>query len=331
MKAAHRAAALTRQLLIFSCKQMPQLEILDLNKIVTTMSDMFERLIGEDIELLISLGSGIGNIKADPSQVEQVVMNLSLNARDAMPKGGKLRIETSAFRVGEAEAGISQLQPGDYVLLRVEDNGEGMTDDVKARIFEPFFTTKQPGKGTGLGLATVYGIVHQLRGSIEVDSIAGTGTTFRIYIPVMQQCAASQIIQTVEQPTGGREIVLVVEDEASLRELMSQALREQGYTVLVAGEGTEALRVSQEYPHEIDLLITDVIMPGMRGWELAKKLTELRPRLRVLYISGYTDHAVRDPAFLGDKDAFLQKPFTLTTLAQKVRSFLGTAMRTATG
>jgi two-component system, cell cycle sensor histidine kinase and response regulator CckA len=284
---------------------------------------MLRRLIGEDIELEISLAADIGNIKADAGQVEQVVMNLVINARDAMPNGGKIHIKTSRSFVDPIPPELSSLIPGTYVVLAVEDTGLGMSEEVKAHIFEPFFTTKEPGKGTGLGLATVYGIVHQSGGDIEVESAPGKGTTFRVYLPSVQQKVPAEKTEALQSPQRGREVILVVEDEESLRKLMGHALRQQGYTVLEAKEGAEALQVAKEHEGEIHMLVTDVVMPGIRGWELARRITAMLPR--VLYVSGYADHVALEPTVLGKRAAFLQKPFTPSTLAQKVRSFLENA------
>ncbi len=322
MKAAERAASLTRQLLIFSRKQVTNLEVVDVNRIVGGMSAMLRRLIGEDIELDLSLDKNTGHVKGDVGQLEQVVMNLAINARDAMPTGGKLSIRTLRKVINAESPQISNLSPGDHVLIEVQDTGQGIPDEIRSHIFEPFFTTKEPGKGTGLGLATVYGIVHQIGGEIELFSSPGKGATFQVILPVVNQGSSDQTGQASEVATGGHEVILVVEDEESLRKLICFSLSKQGYTVLDAKHGAEALLVANDYKGVIDMLITDVVMPGMRGWELAHKMTQLCPGIRVLYISGYTDRAVLDPTALGDNAAFLQKPFTPSALTHKVRAFL---------
>jgi PAS domain S-box-containing protein len=320
IKAAQSAAALTRQLLVFSRKQKPQLQVLNINTVLTGVSSMLRRIIGEDVDLTISPGIGTGNVKADPGQIEQVILNLAINARDAMPNGGSLDIATSYIFVDESHAQINQRQPGDYALLTVQDAGEGMTDEVKSHIFEPFFTTKQPGKGTGLGLATVYAIVEQNCGFIQVDSAPGQGTVFRLYFPVVQQPAsASRVNPPTQVPVKGGGTVLVVEDEESLRKLISLSLDRFGYHVLEAKDGAEALDIARQEQRGVDLLITDMVLPRMRGSELAKRLVENLPRLKILYISGYADQAIDS---LGENADFLQKPFTPAALADRVQAFL---------
>jgi PAS domain S-box-containing protein len=325
VKAAERAAGLTRQLLAFSRKQVLQPKILDLNAVVAEMEKMLRRLIGEDVQLVTVFDEHLGTVKADPGQVEQVLMNLAVNARDAMPKGGRLTIETSNADLDDAyrrqHPGVSA---GRYVMLAVSDTGLGMPPEVKAHIFEPFFTTKEPGKGTGLGLATVHGIVKQSGGHIWVYSEPEHGTSFKIYIPRADQAAESVEPGTVatELPRG-TETVLLVEDEGALRELVSECLESLGYTILDARHGAEALKVCERHDGPIHLLITDVVMPGMSGRELAAQLLSTRPRTRVLYMSGYTDDAVVLHGVLAEDVAFLQKPFTELTLARKVREVLG--------
>jgi PAS domain S-box-containing protein len=323
-KAGDRAAGLTRQLLAFSRKQILQPEVLDLNHIVMELSKMLQRLIGEDIDLRIQLAAELGKVKADPNQLEQVLMNLVVNARDAMPKGGKLTIETSNVQLGEefADSHMS-VPPGHYVMLAVSDSGCGMDAQTQARVFEPFFTTKEVGKGTGLGLATVYGIVKQSEGSIWVYSELGRGTTFKIYLPFVDagvfEVAAG--IETGELARGA-ETVLLVEDEEAVREMATEILRDCGYHVLEAQHPKEALTLAAEYDGEIHLMLTDVVMPLMSGRELAEQLMPLRPDMRVLYMSGYTDDAIVHHGVLEEGTAFIAKPFSIDSLALKLRETL---------
>jgi CheY-like chemotaxis protein len=286
---------------------------------------MLRRLIGEDIQLLTVIDEHLGPVRADPGQVAQVLMNLAVNARDAMPRGGRLTIETGNVVLDQAysrqHAGVA---PGHYVMLSVSDTGHGMTPEVRTRVFEPFFTTKDPGKGTGLGLATVHGIVQQSGGHIWVYSEPGHGTTFKVYLP--RTDAPGLAVETpapaeIGLPRGS-ETVLLVEDEASLRELVRECLEASGYTVLEASHGTAALELSQRHPGRIDLLMTDVVMPGMSGRELAEQLRALRPEIRTVYMSGYTDDAVVLHGVLAEDMAFLQKPFTAAELAGRVREVL---------
>ena len=323
-KAGDRAAALTRQLLAFSRKQILQPEVLDLNHIVVELSKMLQRLIGEDIDLLMGLAADLGKVKADPNQLEQVLMNLVVNARDAMPKGGKLTIETSNVHLSEefADHHVS-VPPGHYVMLAVSDSGCGMDAETQARIFEPFFTTKEVGKGTGLGLATVYGIVKQSEGSIWVYSEVGRGTTFKIYLPsveghVKEVAAGIEDLELLR----GAETVLVVEDEEVVREMATEILRESGYHVLEAKHANEALTLAAQYDGEIHLMLTDVVMPQMSGRDLAEQLTPLRPDMKVLYMSGYTDDAIVHHGVLEEGTAFIGKPFSIDALALKVRETL---------
>jgi PAS domain S-box-containing protein len=323
-KAAQRAASLTSQLLAFSRKQILQPEILDLNAAINDMSIMLRRLIGEHIELIIREQPNLGLINADPGQIQQIVLNLAVNARDAMPRGGKLIIETSDVEVEERYVQEHPfVQPGPYVMAAISDNGIGMDAETKARIFEPFFTTKEKGKGTGLGLSTVYGIVKQSNGFIWVYSEPGNGTTFKVYFPRMQG-EVSQIANARDSmaATMGNETVLLVEDENSVRALAGRILCERGYKVLQAENGMEALKMAQEFSGKIDLVITDVVMPGISGAVLVARLESLRPETKSLYISGYTDTAIVDHGILNSKVAFLQKPFTIQNFAQKVREVI---------
>jgi PAS domain S-box-containing protein len=325
--AAERATSLTRQLLAFSRKQMLTPKVLDLNAVITENLKMLTRLIGEDIDLVMIPGADIGAVKADPGQIEQVILNLAVNARDAMPHGGKLTIETANVTLDEAYARVhSPLQPGDYTMLAITDTGVGMDTETQTRIFEPFFTTKGT-KGTGLGLSTVYGIVKQSGGYIWVYSEKGKGTSFKIYMPhvTVEEAAA------VEQPAAtaapvpvetAQETILVVEDEVNLRRLTRQFLENQGYTVMEAADGAAAVQICVAHQGIIHLLLTDVIMPGMNGRELAQRVSEIRPNIKVLYMSGYTENAIGHNGTLDAGITLLQKPFTLHALKAKVREVL---------
>ncbi|MDB5336655.1 MAG: hypothetical protein JWN70_2274 [Planctomycetaceae bacterium] len=322
--AGERAASLTRQLLAFSRKQVLEPRVLNLNTIVIDTKRILARLIGEDIAVSAVLDPVLERVKADPGQIEQVIMNLAINARDAMPQGGKLTIETSNSELDETYTqSHADLQPGLYAMLSVADTGTGMDPATKARIFEPFFTTKEPGKGTGLGLATVFGIVKQSGGHIAVYSEPGHGTTFKIYLPVVDEIAAAATAQPGPIPFhSGTETILLTEDEPALRALARHVLQMHGYIVLEASHGVNALRIAETYQGTIHLLVTDVVMPGMSGRQLAERLTTVRPRLKVLYMSGYTDDAVVRHGVLEAETNFLQKPFTPNGLATKVREIL---------
>jgi len=323
-KAAERAAALTQQLLAFSRKQMVQPTVLDLNEVVGDMESMLRRLIGEHIELLTTLTPGLGHVKADRGQIEQVILNLALNARDAMPKGGKLILETADTELDEVYAHQHPgAQAGSYVMLAVSDSGVGMDKDTQAHIFEPFFTTKETGKGTGLGLATVYGIVKQSEGYIWAYSEPGQGSTFKVYLPrVEEEVEETGPSVPVAASTRGTETILVVEDEEPLRKLVREFLEASGYRALEAGSGTEALGLAEKFEGPIHLLMTDMVMPGMSGRDLAKRLTASRPEIKVLYMSGYTNDAILHQRGFRPGRLFLQKPFTLDTLANKLREVL---------
>jgi signal transduction histidine kinase/ActR/RegA family two-component response regulator len=326
-RAGNRAAELTRQLLAFSRQQVLEPRVLDLNRIISGLDKMLRRLIGEDIDLVTHPSSGLGMVQADPGQIEQVIMNLAVNARDAMPGGGKLTIETGNVELGEEYTALrGDLRPGHYAMLAVSDTGCGMSAEVKARIFEPFYTTKEKGKGTGLGLSTVHGIVKQSEGHIEVYSEPGHGTTFKIYLPRVE--AAEEMTAVAGVTTArleGTETVLVVEDEMSIRRLIGRSLRARGYRVLEANDGSEAIAHCERRSPRVDLLITDVVMPMMSGPELVLRVTAGCPGLKVLFISGYTDRALIHQGLRHDGSAFLQKPFTPETLARKVRELLGEA------
>ena len=325
--ASERASALTRQLLAFSRKQMLAPRIVKLNDIATENLKMLTRMIGEDIDLVMTPGQNLWSVRADAGQIEQVIMNLAVNARDAMPSGGKLTIETANVTLDEEYARMhSPLRPGDYVMVSITDTGAGMDAETQSHIFEPFFTTKGP-KGTGLGLSTVYGIVKQSGGYIWVYSELGRGSTFKIYLPrvplveepVMQTLAAPVQFQKVEP---GTETILLVEDEANLRYLARQYLEKQGYRVIEAADGAVAMQIAVAHEGVIHLLLTDVIMPGMNGRELAQRISEIRPNVKVLYMSGYTENVIGHDGTLEAGVRLLQKPFNLRDLKSKVREVL---------
>jgi PAS domain S-box-containing protein len=323
--AAERAASLTAQLLAFSRKQVLQPRVLDLNEVVGGMIQMVSRLIGENIELVFMPGSRLGSVKADPSQIEQVVLNLVVNARDAMPQGGRLTIETASVELDKnymAQRAVA-VDPGPYVMLTVTDTGCGMDATTQARIFEPFFTTKEQGKGTGLGLATVYGVIKQSEGYIWVYSELDHGTTFKIYLPkVAAKAEEPAVAKALPAPASGSETILFVEDEQNVRELVREYLSARGYRVLDASDGVQALDIAAAHPGAIQLLITDVVMPRLSGRELASQIAAARSDLKVLYISGYTDDSIFRHGVLEGGMEFLQKPFNLRTLAQKIREIL---------
>jgi PAS domain S-box-containing protein len=322
--AAERAASLTRQLLAFSRKQVLQARVLDLNEVVGGMIQMVSRVIDENIDLAFLPGAKLGKVKADPSQIEQVVLNLVVNARDAMPTGGKLTIETSSVDLDKNyTAQHAVVEPGPYVMLTVADTGCGMDAETQARIFEPFFTTKEPGKGTGLGLATVYGVVKQSGGYIWVYSEPGQGATFKVYLPKVTAVSETPAPEKiVSAPSSGTETILFVEDEQSVRELVREYLSSCGYSVLEASDGVQALEIAAMHPGVIQLLITDVVMPRLSGRQLATQIASSRSNLKVLYISGYTDDSVFRHGVLEGGMEFLQKPFNLKALAQKIRAIL---------
>jgi PAS domain S-box-containing protein len=322
--AGERAASLTRQLLTFSRKQVLQPAIVDLNRIISETRRMLQRLIGEDISIVNLTDPLLGSVKADPGQIEQVILNLAINARDAMPHGGKLTIETYNAEVDEAYAcSHPGVAPGPYVVLTVTDTGCGMNADVKSHIFEPFFTTKEAGKGTGLGLSTVYGIVKQSSGDVVVFSEPGMGTSFKIYLPRLVDSSVPEVRSREDDSIPrGSETILLTEDEQIVREVASHVLRELGYTVLETSGGKEALAVAGQYIGKIDLLLTDVVMPGMNGNELAGRIKAMRPDTKVLFCSGYTDDAIVHLGVLDRTIAFLQKPFAPSSLARRVREVL---------
>jgi PAS domain S-box-containing protein len=325
LSAGRRAASLTRQLLAFSRQQVLDPRVLVLNTVVSDMESMLRRLIGENIDLTSSLDPELGAIKADPGQLEQVIMNLAVNARDAMPQGGKLIIETANTEMDESfvKRYPYPVQPGPYVRLTVSDTGCGMDAKTRARIFEPFFTTKEKGQGTGLGLSMVYGVVKQSDGYIDVYSEPGMGTTFKIYLPRVDEAVAPGKAEPVSSTAlRGTGTVLLVEDEGALRALTRSLLEMSGYTVLEAKSSAEALDVSQQHSGPIDLLLTDVVMPGISGRLLADQLIQLRPEIAVVYMSGYTGQTVGAHGILDPGSLFLQKPFTRDALAKRIREAL---------
>jgi nitrogen-specific signal transduction histidine kinase/CheY-like chemotaxis protein len=326
-KASERATDLTQQLLAFSRKQILQPVILNLNELVTNLQKMLARLIGEDITLSTVLEPGLWPIMADRGQIEQVIMNLVVNARDAMPTGGLLTIETGNLIIDEQITSVHlDIPPGPCVMLAVNDTGHGMDKATQNQIFEPFFTTKEVGKGTGLGLATVHGIVKQSGGAIYFYSEPGQGATFKIYLPASESETARLVgVEPTRLVQRGHETILLVEDEAALRELVRETLQEMGYTVLEAGNGREALDLADQHPASIDLLLADVVMPQMGGGELFQALIARRPNVKVLFMSGYMDNDVVRHGVLTAEMDFLSKPFTRSTLASKVREVLDKA------
>jgi two-component system, cell cycle sensor histidine kinase and response regulator CckA len=318
--ASKRAASLTKQLLTFSRKQVLSPAVIDLNSIVMETGRILPRIIGEHIEIAIVPSVGQVPVLADPTQIQQILMNLAANARDAMPEGGKLIIEVADFEMVEGGGKPADVAPGHYVTLTVSDTGAGMPPEIQSRAFDPFFTTKELGKGTGLGLSTVYGIVKESGGSILVNSKPSEGTTFRIYLPrakeeIIEQAATSSV---PEESLQGSETILLVEDESQLRNLTREFLQGLGYKVLVAGLPGEAIQIAQQFTGKIDLLLTDVVMPGMNGRALAQQLRPLYTNMRVLYVSGFADQTL-EPDVLDTNDAFLAKPFLLRALATKIR------------
>lgn len=323
-KAGERASSLTRQLLAFSRQQVLQPKVLDCNALVADLEKMLRRIIGEDVELATIPAPAPGLIKADPGQIEQVIMNLVVNAKDAMPKGGKIAIETANVEIGEDYARMHlQVRAGSYVMLSVSDSGTGMDSNTLSHLFEPFFTTKEQGKGTGLGLATVYGIVKQSGGGIYVYSEPGHGAVFRVYFPRVPDASALEGARPVlARPSGGSETILVVEDDEAVRKFIQRALRERGYTVLTAQDPAQAVLLCERHESPIHMLLTDVIMPQMHGPELAERLARLHPESKVVYMSGYTDSTVVHRDLVGRGASFLQKPLGPELLARKVRAVL---------
>jgi CheY-like chemotaxis protein len=351
--AVTRAAALTGQLLAFSRKQVLRPKVLDLNVVLAEVAKMLHRLIGKDIELRVDPARSLGRVKADPGQMEQMILNLAVNSRDAMPNGGRLTIETHDVELDKEDSRKHEGAPaGKYVMLEVSDTGSGMDSETQAHMFEPFFTTKAPGKGTGLGLATVYGVVKHSDGWIWVDSEPGRGTSFKIYLPRVEEaligeCRVEERVEKSEQSQlapfrteqsqppsktstslstapKGTETVLVVEDQDGIRDIVRESLRRNGYKVLIAVDGNEALQMASAYPDPIHLLVTDLVMPNIGGRELAQRLMPLRPRMKVLFMSGYSEHSALDSENkeMDPSTTILQKPFSLDALARNVRRVL---------
>ena len=318
------AAGLTRQLLAFSRRQVVRPRVLDLNTVITQVEKMLRRVIGEDVELHLHIEHEVDLVRADPGLIEQILMNLAVNARDAMPYGGKLIIETGSLFLDQeyADAHLA-VKTGPYAMLAVSDTGSGMTPEIQSRIFEPFFTTKSPGEGTGLGLATVYGIVQQMEGAIWVYSEPGKGTTFKILLPAVttaESVEPAPPAETAPGESGGT--ILLVEDEAGVRKFVRAMLEKHGYRVLEAMDTTEALAIAADNRQHIDLLLTDVVMPKMNGAELAERVGQLRPSVKVLFMSGYTDRVIRLQDRLAPDAAFLQKPFTPKLLTARIRELI---------
>jgi hypothetical protein len=328
-RAAERASTLTRQLLAFSRKQVLKPEVLDLNSLVDGLGKMLRRLIGEDVEIMTSLRPEVDKINADPGQIEQVIINLVVNARDAMPHGGRITIETANVELDQAYSDMHiAVKPGSYVVLAVSDTGTGMDAETRGHIFEPFFTTKELGRGTGLGLSTIYGIVKQSGGNIWIYSELGKGTTFKIYLPRVKAGQGADTVKTIHAPASANlvtETILLVEDEEIVRMLACNLLKASGYQVLVARNGEEAIGICEEYSGQIDLMLTDVVMPRMNGKKVAESVKGLRPEMEVLYMSGYTDDAIVHHGVIEAGTNLLEKPFTVATLTSKVRETLNKA------
>jgi two-component system cell cycle sensor histidine kinase/response regulator CckA len=324
LKAAERAGSLTNQLLAFSRRQIIQPRLMNVNAVVGQTEKMLRRLLGEDIQLVFELNAESGNIKADPNQIIQAIVNLAVNARDAMLTGGRIVVETANVHLDEnyvrTHLGV---QPGDFVMIAMTDTGQGMDAVTRQRIFEPFFTTKEQGKGTGLGLATVYGMVKQAGGDIWVYSEVGSGTTFKLYFPRVHEAISEVTASEVDHRTLGGETVLVVEDENAVRDLTVRMLKQLGYVVLAAASGSEAVAISNAYADRLALLVTDVVMPQMSGRQVADALLAARPDIKVLYLSGYTESTVIHHGVLDSAVDFLPKPFSREALGRKVREILG--------
>jgi two-component system cell cycle sensor histidine kinase/response regulator CckA len=322
--AGSKAAALTRQLLAFSRKQLLEVKVVNLNTIVENSAKLLRSMIGEDLELIIHTRSSLDNMMADAAQIEQILMNLVVNAKDAMPQGGTLTIETAVQELDESYAAVhAGIVPGRYVQLTVSDTGCGMTPEVQEQIFEPFFTTKASGEGTGLGLSTVYGIVKQHKGNIYVYSEPGKGTIFKVYLPTVRNTVLEAVSPPERPPLPkGTESILVVDDDSGIRHLVAATLRPLGYSVLEAGSGEEALQIAAAETGTIDLLLTDVVMPGINGRALAERLAPSRPEMRMVYMSGYTDNVIADKGILLPGIHFINKPLVPTALARRLRAIL---------
>ena len=323
-EAAESATALTRQLLAFSRRQLVEPQVISLNELVSRVKKMLRRLLGEDVSLETQLAPDLGMVLADPGQFEQVLVNLAVNARDAMPGGGTLTIRTEEICFADGDRKLpAQLSPGPHVVLAVQDSGHGMSEEVRRRIFEPFFTTKPKGRGTGFGLATVFGAVTQAGGVIQAESELGGGTIFRVILPKVDAPAAvTSRSEPLAEGSGGTETVLLVEDEAKVRDLVFDMLRRLGYRVVSAAGGAAALALVEGSREPIDLLLTDVVMPGMNGRELADRLALIRSSVKVLYMSGYADEVITNSGVLDGDVFFIAKPFTMRDLARKLREVL---------
>jgi two-component system cell cycle sensor histidine kinase/response regulator CckA len=324
LKAADRAGALTNQLLAFSRRQIMQPRVFNVNAVMIQTQKMLRRLIGEDIELILNLADNVGNIRADPGHVEQAIVNLAVNARDAMPLGGHLTIETADVVLDDNYARTHMgVKPGEFTMIAVSDDGHGMDSETRRHIFEPFFTTKEKGKGTGLGLATVYGMVKQAGGDIWVYSEPGQGTTFKLYFPRVSEAVSDSFgsVAALDRQGGG-ETILVVEDEQAVRDLTVRILQQLGYTILTASSGAEALELSRSHAGDIDLLLTDVVMPNMSGRQLADHIHTSRPKTKVVFLSGYTENTVVHHGVLDPGVDFLPKPFSRENLSRKLREVL---------
>jgi CheY-like chemotaxis protein len=321
-KATHHAESLTRQLLAFSRRQHLQPKVINLNAVLTDIRDLLRRMIGEDLELVTSLAPDLGAVKADPGQIQQVIMNLAVNARDAMPEGGRLTITTANADVGAAALAEPGAVMGPCVRLTVSDTGYGMDPATQARVFEPFFTTKERGKGTGLGLSTVYGIVKQSGGHIRIRSLPGVGTAFEIDLPRVNEPLSGTERRATEPLARGSGTILVVEDQDDVRRLVAASLRRCGYEVLDAANGEAAIQLCRAHPGPIALMLLDVVMPGMNGPAVSRACLEIRPGTKVLFMSGYTDSALQEELGAAGPPAYLQKPFTPVQLAEKVREVL---------
>jgi two-component system, cell cycle sensor histidine kinase and response regulator CckA len=329
MKASDRAATLTGQLLAFSRRQVLQPKVLDLNRLTTSLTSMLRRVIGEDIDLRLDLRKDLGQVSADPGQIEQVLMNLVVNARDAMPHGGTMTVETANVQIDETFKGRHMsVKPGAYTMLAVSDTGTGMDETTQARLFEPFFTTKGSGRGTGLGLSTVFGIVKQSGGGVEVYSVPSKGTSIKVYLPRIDQPLTADPVESRGPEACGTETILLVEDDEMVRTLVRETLARGGYKVLDAPDPVEAKKISDAFRGRIHLLITDVVLPKVSGREFAAQVTRKRPDIKIMYMSGYTDSAVVNSGILQKEVAFLQKPFTPGSLSDKVRDVLEDGNRT---
>lgn len=321
-RAADRAAALTKQLLAFSRRQVLQSKLFDINQLIEHLSRMLRRLLREDIELTIVPGHDPGSVRADPNQIEQVLINLVVNAQDAMPGGGRLTIETAKVAMGESPWQPGALEPGEYVLISVRDTGQGMDRDTQARVFEPFFTTKKVGAGTGLGLSTAYGVVRQSRGNIQVESQPGEGSTFRVYLPSVRELEPIRQVSAPVVTPRGHETILIAEDESSVRKLLAAHLRSLGYNVLTGSDGLTAMEAAHSHNGKIDLLLSDLIMPKMGGRELADELRKTVPGLKAIFVSGYAGNPAGGKELDLPQAYFLQKPFSMVRLAKTVRDVL---------